>query len=234
MRGAEATADPAAFRMHGAREILAFTGGAARILEQVEAIERSVVDSPGFAFDLSKALIETVCKTIHADRGQPVDGTPSLPKLFKATCKLLQLVPDTHLGDKGVQESLKKTLNGMMTAIQGVTEIRNAQGTASHGRDAYAASLAATQAGFVARTADALVSFLYKVHRDYPTNSGTRHPSYEDEADFNDYVDELHDPVRIFDLTYRPSEVLFHVDREAYRDILAGFRDDEEDEEHPP
>jgi len=172
VRGAEATADPAALRMHGAREVLAFTGGSARIVEQVEAIERSVVDSPGFAFDLSKARIETVCKTIHADRGQPVDGTPSLPKLFKATCKLLQLVPDTHLGDKAVQESLMKTLNGMMTAIQG--------------------------------------------------------------AAFNDYVDELHEQVRIFDLTYRPSEVLFHVDREAYRDILAGFCDDEEDEGHPP
>jgi hypothetical protein len=46
---------------------------------------------------------------------------------------------------------------------------------------------------------------------------------YDDNEDFNAYLDEENDEVRVFDLTYRPSEVLFAVDLEAYRDLLSGY-----------
>ena len=44
-----------------------------------------------------------------------------------------------------------------------------------------------------------------------------------DHPTFDNYVDDANGPVRIFDLEYRASEVLFWVDRSAYRDLLSGF-----------
>jgi hypothetical protein len=38
---------------------------------------------------------------------------------------------------------------------------------------------------------------------------------------FNSYIDDANEQVQVFDLTYRASEVLFFVDQQAYRDILA-------------
>jgi len=46
---------------------------------------------------------------------------------------------------------------------------------------------------------------------------------FDDNEAFNSYVDEANAAVRIFDLEYRPSEVLFNCDQQAYRDLLSGF-----------
>jgi hypothetical protein len=46
---------------------------------------------------------------------------------------------------------------------------------------------------------------------------------YEDNADFNDSVDDSHGMIRIFDSEFRPSEVLFVMEPETYRVYLADF-----------
>jgi hypothetical protein len=78
------------------------------------------------------------------------------------------------------------------------------------------------QALLAAQTADAIVGFLYRVHRQDRALASVR-LSFDDNEGFNTYVDEANDLVRIFDLEYRPSEVLFNVDHEAYRDLLANY-----------
>ena len=47
---------------------------------------------------------------------------------------------------------------------------------------------------------------------------------YPDNTDFNDRVDDVHDIVKIFDGTYKPSEVLFAVDLVGYKTALAEFK----------
>ena len=51
-------------------------------------------------------------------------------------------------------------------------------------------------------------------------------------ADFNEWIDEQNQIVRIFTLEYKPSEVLFGIDQEAYRDLLTDYeaKDDTEDQ----
>ncbi len=46
---------------------------------------------------------------------------------------------------------------------------------------------------------------------------------YKDNEGFNSYVDGSNEQVQIFELTYRASEVLFLVDQQAYRDLLASY-----------
>lgn len=58
--------------------------------------------------------------------------------------------------------------------------------------------------------------------------------SATDFDDFNDFVDDAHEPVHIFELIFQPSEVLFYVDAEAYRAKLAEFQTDRMEEISKP
>jgi Abortive infection C-terminus len=213
-----------AFVMHGAREVLA--QGALHIERHVVAIEEAVEKNPGLAFDLAKALIESACKTILTDRGDAWDEGWDLPKLLKETTSRLQLVPDNRDGTAEVAASLKKTLGGLQTVIQGLCELRNRHGFASHGKGMSDQELETIQALLAARASDAIVSFLFRAHRRYSSAPPDRRLVYDDHSAFNRYVDEANGTVRVFDLEYQASEVLFSIDEEAYRDLLATYTPD--------
>ena len=85
------------------------------------------------------------------------------------------------------------------------------------------------QALLAAQAADAIVGFLHRVHRQERGPVPSARLDYDDNGDFNTYVDESNEQVRIFDLGYRASEVLFAVDHEAYRDLLANFKPGDDD-----
>lgn len=219
------------FLMPGAREILVIATGATNIERTITALESSVIENPAFAFDLAKALVEAVCKTILADRGKPVQGTPDLPGLLKDTTKELQITPDSHADNSEVKKSLQKIINGLSTTIQGLCELRRSQGMASHGRDGYEKSLESLQAMLVARAADAIVHYLYHAHRSYPSSNPVRRIEYSENSNFNDYINNYNELIKIFEFTYEPSDILFTVDRKAYRELLEEFTEKENSEE---
>lgn len=207
--------------MHGAREVL--ETGAVHIEKQITAIEEAVISNPGLAFDLAKTLLESACKTVLSDRGCGCDDGWDLPRLLKETLTQLRLVPEGLEGGREVSESLRKMAGGLQTTIQGICELRNTHGFASHGKDASFQQLESIQAVLVARSADTIVNFLFCIHQGYPPGESTRPLAYDDHSEFNEYVDEANTPVRIFELEYRPSEVLFQVDPRAYLDYFATF-----------
>jgi len=216
--------------MHGAQEILAYTADAVHIERQIKAIENAVFGDPSMAFDLSRALVEGACKTILRDRGHAVPDHPKLPGLFWETLTKLQVVPDSHAADKKLRDTLRKTAGGLHTVVQGLCELRDLQGSASHGKYADTVPLEPIQAILAARAADAIVSFLFRVHRDYLAAPKAAKLQYSDSAEFNAFVDESNEPVRIFSLTYTPSEVLYAVDYQAYLDLLHSFSTEEAEE----
>jgi len=55
-------AAPRPFIMHGAREILEYSAGGVHIEQQVKALETALAESPNLAFDLSRSLVECVCR----------------------------------------------------------------------------------------------------------------------------------------------------------------------------
>lgn len=220
---------PSRFVMHGAREAMA--AGAVHIEQQVVAIEQAVFDNPGLAFDLAKTLLESTCKGILAERKAACDDGWDVPKVLKQTLGNLRLVPVSLAAEKDVSDSLRKTVGGLQTVIQGICEIRNSHGFASHGKDPGFQQLDAVQALLVARATDAIVSFLFRMHRDSDGAQTAHALRYDDQAAFNEYVDDVNGPVRIFDLEYRASEVLFHVDPRAYQDHLATFEPEQEEVE---
>lgn len=218
---ADAIAMNHSFVMIGARELI--SQGMTHIERQVLAIEEAVSNNPGLAFDLSKTVVESTCKSILKDRGDSYEETWDLPRLLKETTGRIRLIPDGCTQDPDVATRLKKTLGGLQTTIQGICEMRNTHGFASHGKDALSPQLDHVHALLVARSADAIVNFLFHAHRQYSKLEPRHRLTFDDHAEFNDHVDDENEAVQIFEVQYRPSEVLFALDQEAYRNYLADY-----------
>jgi hypothetical protein len=208
--------------MHGARA--AMVNGLLHIEAQVDAIEDAIPSKPGLAFDLARTLVESTCRTILTERGIAFDPGEDLPALFKTIKSRVPFLPPSASESSDVRESIARTLGGLTTAIQGICELRNACGFASHGSDAARPALEATQALLAAEAADTIVGFLFRVHRQDRTIPADARRGYEDNPDFNEYVDEAHDRVHIFEEDFAPSRVLFELAPEPYRLYLSDYK----------
>lgn len=219
------------FIMHGSRAAMA--SGLSHIEEQIKGIERAVIENPGLAFDLAKTVVESACRTILVERKITFSPDDDLPRLYKAVTTNLPMLPMGVSGEVGARKSLAQTLNGLHTALQGVCELRNAYGFASHGADGPRPLMESVQALLAAQAADAIVGFLHRIHRQERRPIANARVEYNDNQKFNAYVDEANEQVRIFDLAYRSSEVLFSVDYEAYFELMSdyGGRDDDASDE---
>jgi abortive infection Abi-like protein len=210
-----------AFVMYGAR--VAIAGGLFHIEEQVKGIERAVIENPGLAFDLAKTVVESACRTILAERKIAFEPDDDLLRLFKNVTKNLPMLPVAASSEAEARKSLVQTLNGLHTSLQGVCELRNVYGFATHGAEGPRPVMETVQALLAAQTADAIVGFLHRVHRQERNSLPNIRLEYNDNESFNAYIDEANGEVRVFDLAYRSSEVLFAVDQQAYHDLLSTY-----------
>ncbi len=220
---AEALTARPPFQMAGARAAVLDCPIAEAIEQQIHAIDNALESVPDFAFDLSKTLVESVCKTVLADIGQPADPNWDAPRLLKETTSRLSLLPRGHSNPKKARDSVEKTIRGLLQTIQGLCELRNGYGMASHGRDGFSARLDLRQATLAAQAADTIVSFLYRIHRDALTQTPGARVYYEDHKDFNETFDGDNEVIRLGDLELLASRVLFDGDREAYKAALNDF-----------
>lgn len=212
----EVTVSAARFQMAGTRAAL-LDGPIEAIERQIHAIESALESVPDFAFDLSKVLVESVCKTVLADLGQPIDANWDAPQLLKEATNRLSLLPRSHPDQTKARESVMKTMRGLLQTIQGLCELRNNYGMASHGRDSFAARLDLRQATLAAQAADTIVAFLYRIHHDTLMQAPGARVYYEDHKDFNEAFDRDNEVIRLGELELLPSRVLFDADREAYK-----------------
>lgn len=220
---ADAVTAATRFQMAGARAAVSDGPIAEAIEQQINAIENALESVPDFAFDLSKTLVESVCKTVLADIGRPADPNWDAPKLLRETTNRLALLPRHHPDPAKARNSVEKTIRGLLQTIHGLCELRNNYSMASHGRDGFSARLDLRQATLAAQAADTIVSFLYRIHRDALMQTPGARVYYEDHADFNEAFDRDNELIRIGALELLPSQVLFHTDREAYKATLNEF-----------
>ena len=216
-------AAPAKFQMVGARAAI-LSGPTAEAIEQtIEAIENAIERVPDFAFDLSKTLIESVCKTVLADIGQPAESSWDCPRILRETTNRLSMLLRNHPHAAQARESIEKTIRGLLQTVQGLCELRNNYGIASHGRDEFASRLEARHARLAAQAADTIVSFLYRIHRDALSHTPGKRVYYEDHREFNEAFDRDNGIADLADLNLSPSLVLFLGDCEAYKTALIEF-----------
>lgn len=216
------------FEMPGARAVYEGLGRPEALGLTLNALEASVTGNPPLVVDLAKSLVESVCRTICRARQVCLDASPELPKLVGRTMESLQVTPTGHREAGRLRRGLSKAASGLASMVQGLSEVRNIEGPVSHGKDFDWTPIGPAQAELVARTADAVVHFLYVAHLGEAAKPSAPRLRYEDNPAFNEYVDNANGNVEVFELVYRPSEVLFTVDLEAYRAELALYHEDPE------
>lgn len=148
--------------LSGCREVLREMGSPRHIADAIDRLEEAVYRTPNFSFDLAKALLESVCKTILVDRGITVDAAWELPKLLKETLSTLPLVPAEHTGK--ADDILKRITGNLQSVVQSLGELRNREGILGHGQSAYFQQLESVQAIFAARSAESVIHLLYMCH----------------------------------------------------------------------
>lgn len=131
--------------------------------EQIRRMEAAVEGDPSLAIGTAKELIETCCKTILAERGKPVTGTPDVSTLTKETLKELKLVPEGIPNAARGADVIKRLLSNLGTIGNGLAELRGLYGT-GHGKHGNATSLGARHAKLAVGAAATLAIFLFETH----------------------------------------------------------------------
>ena len=136
---------------------------AKHMADQIRRMESAVESDPSLAIGTAKELVETCCKTILAERGKPVAGTPDVSSLTKDTLKELKLVPD-HIPDaaRGA-DIIKRLLSNLGTIGNNLAELRNLYGT-GHGKHGTSTGLNARHAKLAVGAAGTLAVFLFETH----------------------------------------------------------------------
>lgn len=133
--------------------------------EQIRRLEASIETDPSLAIGTAKELIETCCKTILAERGKPVSGTPDVSTLTKDTLKELKLVPEgVHDAARGA-DVIKRILSNLGTIGNGLAELRGLYGT-GHGKHGNASGLGSRHAKLAVGAAATLTVFLFETHKE--------------------------------------------------------------------
>jgi hypothetical protein len=128
-------------------------------------LEASVETDPSLAIGTAKELIETCCKTILAERGKPVLGTPDVSTLTKETLKELKLVPEGIPAAARGADVIKRLLSNLGTIGNGLAELRGLYGT-GHGKHGSSMGLSARHAKLAVGAASTLAVFLFETHKE--------------------------------------------------------------------
>lgn len=217
--------------MSGARYVAQQLSAPERIEWAIREIEANLRDRPGIVFDYAKSLIETTCKTIFKEMGNPADESWSVQQLASFTLKAVVRVPAGHPEPEAAKKRLETALKGLVGVVHGLGELRNLDGELGHGQETDRITLGSSHAEFAARAADTVIKFLVESHRNAQEADGVAPPlSYYEHPEFNDYVDELHPPSPIFNGQYKSSEVLFQMDPQIYKDALEEFLEQPDEE----
>ncbi len=102
------------------------------IREQLDRIQRAVVDDPALAVGSAKELIESTAKVVLIEVGHNVDEKADLPELARAAQLALGLHPSIATGPDG-SEGVKRILGAVTTIANGLAELRNRGHGTGHG-----------------------------------------------------------------------------------------------------
>ena len=127
--------------------------GIGDVNQEIERIAAAIETDPADSITASRALVETVCKSVLDELGEPINESEDLPSLYKRVAVALKIDPTQH------EVVYRQTLQGLVSAVQGLAELRNKLGDA-HGRSRLAARPQPRHARMAAGAAMTVSTFL--------------------------------------------------------------------------
>ena len=206
--------------------------------ELLNTIDSYVSEKPDITIETCKAIIEGLCKLILMELEQTPesyfkDPDLKLPRLFKEARNALKKHIDDNLSniiyDNSIIEQygmipslLEQLLNPEIVAKIGT--IRNEHGDISHGRTPLKQQVNDEDlADLIVGLTDNVCAYMLK--KFHQVKEEVVH--YEDNADFNEYLDEMHSLEN--DIVY--SKALFEQQPETYEVLLGDYKLENELEE---
>jgi hypothetical protein len=135
----------------GGRRLYAL--GIEDVNQEIERIAGSMDSDPADAITAARALLESVCKAVLDELGEPINETDDLPTLYKKTAAALKLDPVQH------EVVYRQILQGLVSAVHGLAEVRNKLGDA-HGKGRAAVRPTPRHARLAAGAASTVATFL--------------------------------------------------------------------------
>lgn len=195
---------------------------AKHLTEQKERLEQALErqDCP-VVLDTSKSLLETVFKTILSDRLSNANLNQNMGALYRDVRDSLQF----NMDDSANSMILRLT----NAIVHNVTELRNAYGASSHGKDGYFESpITPTDAFFIGNISDVFCSYIYTRHKESSDRSLPARIYYPDYPEFNDWLDEQYPGYVLPTGGEIPSsEIMFELESEIYREMLIQYNNTE-------
>lgn len=133
--------------------------------KQVSLMREQCDSNPPLAIGAAKELIETVCKTIIAERDVEIDEKADVLQLTKATCRELKLTRDDIDDAAKAADTIRRVLSNLASVAHGLAELRNPYGS-GHGKHAKHKGLQPRHARLAVGSAATLATFLFETHRE--------------------------------------------------------------------
>ena len=178
-------------QQQGVRVRLVIAGHATPIVEQLSGIVEtisfdtvrrdldralaSIEADPEDAITAACSTIESVCRSILIELGEPLPAKKDVQGLFNAVKRPLGLSPDRGDLVPQIADDVRTTLGGLATVIQGVGALRTHAGDA-HGRERGYARVDARIGRLSVHAASTVALFLIETwQRKFPTRALHRH-----------------------------------------------------------
>lgn len=190
--------------------------------ELIETTEQAIRNQSDAAIDGAKCLVECVCITILEEYGAEYSKEDSPSKLVNLTAKALGI--DTENSD----QAIKKIASGLITATQGLSELRNSNGPLGHGRHLLHGSVGPRHRVLAVATAEAIAVTLYEAYSAKGANLRYTSRPFDNDDEINrrvdmavevDFDEDSYEIVVNEFLTFRPSQILYVFDRPAYIEL---------------
>ncbi len=189
--------------------------------------------------ELCKSFLEMVCITIVKELNKALPTTSKITTTEYLGCALDALGIRSQRGSS----ALGTILSGYNKLAKGLSDVRNQEGSVSHGKDGFIDAISDRHARVYLLSADMIIALLLQAYDGVEPSilitreSHSRYPHYNERIDAFTQVDAKVDEDGVVDLFFRAgtledgfdirvpaSELLYYLDRQAYVDVLNALR----------
>lgn len=188
------------------------------LLSYISLVEENQRSNPNASLDGAKSILESISKTILADKNVEYKGDDSVGHLVKQAFSSLPVFSKLSWEDVNKTKSLLGSFENIAKVIG---EFRNTHGFFSHGQDLQSEKFDRYLLALAISSSDLLASFLIISHAEDLKDRSRIY--YEEHDIFNRYIDEIsEESITIANIIMTPSKALF-TDEEAYKEIFLDF-----------
>lgn len=188
------------------------------LLSYISLVEENQISNPNASLDGAKSILESISKTILADKNIEFKKDDSVWFLVKQAFSSLPVFSKLSTEDINKTRSLLGSFENIAKVIG---EFRNIHGFFSHGQDLQCEKFDRYLLDLAISSSDLLASFLVISHAEDLKDRSRVY--YEEHDIFNRYIDEINEEsITIANIIISPSKALF-TDEEAYKEAFLDF-----------